>query len=77
MIRPHALGKFEDLLLASARYPAMLFYLNQAQSNVLSNLNEARDLPADHDYRAVLAQVLRATFAMTDSLMDSVPPHAK
>ncbi len=31
-IRPHALGKFEDLLLASARHPAMLFYLDQAQS---------------------------------------------
>jgi len=27
-IRPHALGKFEDLLLATARSPAMLFYLD-------------------------------------------------
>jgi uncharacterized protein (DUF1800 family) len=32
VIRPHALGRFEDLLLASARHPAMLFYLDQAQS---------------------------------------------
>ena len=32
VIRPHALGKFEDLLLASAKHPAMLFYLDQAQS---------------------------------------------
>ncbi|MGE0330805.1 MAG: DUF1800 family protein [Ramlibacter sp.] len=31
-IRPHALGRFEDLLLASARHPAMLLYLDQAQS---------------------------------------------
>ena len=31
-IRAHALGRFEDLLLASARHPAMLFYLDQAQS---------------------------------------------
>jgi len=31
-IRPHALGRFEDLLLASARHPAMLFYLDNAQS---------------------------------------------
>ena len=39
-----------------------------------NNLNEARDLPAHHDYRAVLAQVLRATFAMTDSaLADALP----
>ena len=32
VIRPHAMGRFEDLLLASARHPAMLFYLDQAQS---------------------------------------------
>lgn len=31
-IRTHALGRFEDLLLASAHHPAMLFYLDQAQS---------------------------------------------
>jgi len=41
------------------------------------NLNEARDLPAHHDYRAVLAQVLRATFAMPDSAMASVLPGSK
>ncbi len=28
VIRPHAMGKFEDLLLATARSPAMLFYLD-------------------------------------------------
>ncbi len=27
-IRPHVLGKFEDLLLATAQHPAMLFYLD-------------------------------------------------
>ena len=32
VIRANALGKFEDLLLASARHPAMLLYLDQAQS---------------------------------------------
>jgi uncharacterized protein (DUF1800 family) len=30
--RAHALGKFEDLVLASAQHPAMLFYLDQWQS---------------------------------------------
>lgn len=30
--RAHALGKFEDLLLASARHPGMLHYLDQFQS---------------------------------------------
>src|SRR5256714_4275029 len=31
-IRPHALGRFEDLLIATAESPAMLFYLDNAQS---------------------------------------------
>jgi uncharacterized protein (DUF1800 family) len=32
VIRPHALGKFEDLLVATAKSPAMLFYLDNWQS---------------------------------------------
>jgi uncharacterized protein (DUF1800 family) len=32
VIRPHALGKFEDLLAATAHSPAMLFYLDQTES---------------------------------------------
>jgi uncharacterized protein (DUF1800 family) len=31
-IRPHVLGRFEDLVLASARHPAMLAYLDNIQS---------------------------------------------
>jgi uncharacterized protein (DUF1800 family) len=31
-IRPHALGKFEDLLVATAKSPAMLVYLDNVQS---------------------------------------------
>ena len=31
-IRPHVLGKFSDLLLAVEQHPAMLLYLDQAQS---------------------------------------------
>jgi uncharacterized protein (DUF1800 family) len=31
-IRPHALGKFKDLLMATATNPAMLFYLDNFQS---------------------------------------------
>jgi uncharacterized protein (DUF1800 family) len=31
-IRPHVLGKFKDLLLATARHPAMLLYLDNWQS---------------------------------------------
>ena len=32
VIRPHVLEKFEDMVLASARHPAMLFYLDNFQS---------------------------------------------
>ncbi len=32
VIRPHALGKFEDLLVATAQSPAMLFYLDNGLS---------------------------------------------
>ncbi len=31
-IRPHVLGKFKDLLLATARHPAMLYFLDNWQS---------------------------------------------
>ncbi len=48
-IRPHALGKFEDLLLATAQHPAMLLYLDQAQSSVRGiNENYARELMELH-----------------------------
>jgi uncharacterized protein (DUF1800 family) len=32
-IRPHVLGKFKDLLTATAKSPAMLFYLDNAESS--------------------------------------------
>jgi len=41
------------------------------------NLNEARDLPAHHDYRAVLAQVLRASFSLGDSQLASILPDTR
>ena len=40
------------------------------------NLNEARDVPAHHDYRAVLAQVLHKVFALPDSAMAALLPGA-
>jgi uncharacterized protein (DUF1800 family) len=39
-IRPHALGSFRELLGATARHPAMLLYLNNAQS--MAPLDAAR-----------------------------------
>ncbi|MBE7530684.1 MAG: DUF1800 domain-containing protein [Chloroflexi bacterium] len=45
VIRPHALGKFRDLLAASAHSPAMLVYLdNQENSKDAPNENYAREL---------------------------------
>ena len=41
------------------------------------NLNEARDLPAHHDYRAVLAQVMRNTLGMSDSVLANVLPNTR
>ena len=41
------------------------------------NLNEGRDLPAHHDYRAVLAQVLRSNFALADSALATLLPGAQ
>ena len=32
VIRPHVFGRFEDMLVASSQHPAMLIYLDQAQS---------------------------------------------
>jgi uncharacterized protein (DUF1800 family) len=49
-IRPHAMGKFRDLLLATAKSPAMLFYLDNFRSTSLRGINEnyARELMELH-----------------------------
>ncbi len=48
-IRPHALGRFRDLLRATAHHPAMLVYLDNAQ-NAVNRINEnyARELMELH-----------------------------
>ncbi len=49
-VRPNALGKFKDLLLATAKSPAMLFYLDNFQSTSVRGINEnyARELMELH-----------------------------
>jgi uncharacterized protein (DUF1800 family) len=49
-IRPNALGKFKDLLMATARHPAMLFYLDNHLSSARTGINEnyARELMELH-----------------------------
>jgi uncharacterized protein (DUF1800 family) len=46
VIRPHVLGKFKDLLLATAESPAMLFYLDNWES-VSDNAPARPNAPAD------------------------------
>ena len=48
-IRPYALGKFRDLVMATLRHPAMLVYLDNAQ-NAAGKINEnyARELMELH-----------------------------
>ncbi len=48
VIRPRALGKFEDLLVATAKSPAMLFYLDNWLS-VGPNSMQAHGIPARPD----------------------------
>ncbi len=45
-IRPHVLGHFRDLLEATARHPAMLFYLDNAQSGAEPGMPRSFDLDA-------------------------------
>lgn len=49
-IRPNAMGKFKDLLMATAKSPAMLFYLDNFQSTSVRGINEnyARELMELH-----------------------------
>jgi uncharacterized protein (DUF1800 family) len=48
-IRPHVLGKFRDLLLATLTHPAMLIYLDNAQNSVGAvNENYAREIMELH-----------------------------
>jgi uncharacterized protein (DUF1800 family) len=46
VIRPRIWGRFEDLLLATAKSPAMLFYLDNAQSTADEAHRPARPIPA-------------------------------
>src|SRR2546425_978991 len=69
-IRPHALGRFRELLGATARHPAMLIYLDNAQ-NAANRINEnyARELMELHTLGVDdgdTAAVLRELFASAE-----------
>ncbi len=50
-IRPHVLGRFRDMLLATARHPAMLFYLDNWQSQVRARRPIRRRFPGANAQR--------------------------
>lgn len=52
VIRPNALGKFSDLLLATAKSPAMLYYLDNFSSSTAQNNKTTR--PANMGKRQML-----------------------
>lgn len=45
-IRPYAMGRFRDLLGATAKSPAMLYYLDNWQSSILREYKATKDRPA-------------------------------
>ncbi len=59
-IRPHVLGRFKDLLLATAESPAMLFYLDNFQSvgaNTNKNPNAKRKNGLNENYGRELMEL--------------------
>ncbi len=56
-IRPHALGKFRDLLGATARHPAMLFYLDNWQNSVPNISKKGRNRGLNENYARELMEL--------------------
>jgi len=61
-IRPHALGRFRDLVLATARHPAMLFYLDnwlstRADLVVPGGANAGRRMGLNENYARELMEL--------------------
>lgn len=57
-IRPNVIGKFEDLLIASARHPAMLLYLDNATSaGPGSKAGQRRDQGLNENYARELMEL--------------------
>jgi len=61
-IRPHAFGRFRDLVLATARHPAMLFYLDnwlstRADLVVLRGPNAGRQMGLNENYARELMEL--------------------
>jgi uncharacterized protein (DUF1800 family) len=68
-IRPHVFGKFEDMVVATAQHPAMLFYLDNASSVVPDSMNPnlARGRGGRGGRGAVPDQLARRIQSMTEA----------
>lgn len=72
VIRPHIWGKFRDLLEASAKSPAMLFYLDNASNTV------ARDVsPKEQEMQAMIYQKVTGQAPPADSETEGQPSKPK
>jgi uncharacterized protein (DUF1800 family) len=56
-IRPYAMGKFRDLLGATARHPAMLFYLDNWQNSVPNSTEKGRNQGLNENYARELMEL--------------------
>jgi len=80
VIRQHALGRFEDMLIASATHPAMLIYLNNAESTGENpNENYGRELLELHtvglDAEFTEREMLDSTLIMTGFTLNQDTKH--
>lgn len=57
-IRPHVLGHFKDLLLATARHPAMLYYLDNWESLAPDSFNVGPFAPRRGNFNGVPNSIL-------------------
>ncbi|CAN5268005.1 hypothetical protein BH10ACI1_BH10ACI1_00860 [soil metagenome] len=78
VIRPNALGNFKDLLLATAKSPAMLFYLDNfesispnAQNDNLANNNRRNQRIQNGNLTLQQRQRMKERFNLTDEQLDA------
>lgn len=70
VIRPNALGNFKDLLTATAKSPAMLFYLDNFQS-VTPNANQPRRQNQNQPMTPQRRARLKQQYGLTDAELDA------
>ena len=76
-IRPHVLGRFADMLLAAEGHPAMLIYLDNAQSigpNSVAGINRDRGLNENLGARNPRAAYARRAHGLHARTMSPASP---